>query len=105
MEPCETSSKLRRALRTAAEVDVGGCEIVQRFVVATVIVMVDEASSGALEPALDLAWVIGWWGFPRKWRLPCFFEPLGKPVHEVGRAVVAGQTWPPIEIGVIQPGG
>lgn len=105
----------------ASEVDVGRREIVQAFVVAAVIVVLDEVGDGALEiagqevvfeqdaafqrevPALDLTLghrVIGLAaGVPHS----LAFEPVGQIVGDVGRAVIGEQPWTAIDLGLIEP--
>ena len=95
----------------APEVDIGRCEVLQAFVVATVIVMLDEgvnllreiarqivvfqqdAVLEGLMPALNLAL-----GLRMVWRASnmihfLIFQPIGQLAGDVTGSVVAEQAW------------
>lgn len=89
----------------ASEVDVGRGEIVEAFVVAPVIVVLDEGGDLPVEiarqevvfeqnavlqrlmPALDLALGLGWLGAPRVCSMFLIREPVGLAAGHVARAV------------------
>ncbi len=107
--------------RSSSEVDVSWGEVVQAFVVAAVIVVVDEGRYGTFEitgqvvvlkqdaalqrevPALDLSLGHRMIGLSARMAHALVVEPLGKLARNVGWAVVGQQPWPLTGIGLVQP--
>ena len=95
----------------ASEVDVGGREVLQALVIATMIVVLDEAADVGFEiagqvvvleqdavleslvPAFDLALGLGMIGRAADVAHALLFKPVSEITRDVAGAVVAEQPW------------
>ena len=95
----------------ASEVDIGGREVLQALVIATMIVVLDEAADVGFEiagqvvileqdavlerlvPAFDLALGLGMIGRAADVAHALLFEPVSQITRDVAGAVVAQQPW------------
>lgn len=95
--------------RAAPEVDVGGCQISEAFVISAMVVVLDKGGDGRLEfalqivifeqdavlewlvPALDLALRLGMVGSPAHMIHAVLFEVFGEIPRDVTGAVIAEQ--------------
>jgi len=107
---------------TASEVDVGGREVLQALVIATMIVVLDEAADVGFEiagqvvvleedavleglmPAFDLALGLGMIGRAADVPHALLFEPFSQIARDVAGAVVAQEPWFVHDAGRSTPG-
>lgn len=81
---------------TASEVDVGGCEVLQAFVISVIIVMAEESDDLALG-----LWMVG---CSSNMIDALVFQPLGRFAVNVTGAIVRLKPWPVTDIDVIATG-